>query len=123
MLRKSLRALVPLLAAGALTTAAPALASPEKVGPPTSVTALGDSITRGYNSQGSGCTAFADCPAFSWATGSNAVVNSDFLRVKALNPGVVLSNPTAGNDAVTGAKMAASPNRRPKPSKAIPTSC
>jgi lysophospholipase L1-like esterase len=105
MLRRTLRVLVPLLAAQAVMTAAPAVASPEKVGPPTSITALGDSITRGYNSQGSGCTAFSDCPNYSWATGSGAGVNSYFTRVKALNPSVVLSNPTSGNDAVTGAKM------------------
>src|SRR5881227_1964047 len=78
--------------------------TPAKVGPPTRITALGDSITRGYDSQGSGCIAFSDCPAFSWATGSNATVNSYFRRVQAINPSVVLSNPTRGNDAVTGAK-------------------
>lgn len=107
MFRRSLRALVaPLLAISALAaTAAPALASPEKIGPPTSITALGDSITRGYNSQGTACVAFTDCPAFSWATGSNATVNSYFNRVKALNPSVTLSNPLSGNDAVTGAKV------------------
>ena len=81
-----------------------------KVGPPTSIDALGDSITRGYDSQGSGCGAFADCPANSWATGTNAGVNSYFNRVKALNPSVVLARPIkssteGGNDAVTGAKM------------------
>jgi lysophospholipase L1-like esterase len=91
--------------------ASPALASPAKVGPPTSIDALGDSITRGYNSQGVGCGTLADCPANSWATGSNAAVNSYFTRVKALNPSVVLARPqtsstAGGNDAITGAKMA-----------------
>lgn len=92
-------------------TAAPAIATPAKVGPPSRITALGDSITRGFNSQGSGCTAFADCPANSWATGTNAAVNSYFTRVKALNPAAVLSVPitsstAGGNNAVTGAKVA-----------------
>jgi lysophospholipase L1-like esterase len=82
-----------------------------KVGPPSSIDALGDSITRGYDSQGSGCSALADCPANSWATGTNSGVNSYFTRVKALNPAVVLAQPVkssteGGNDAVTGAKMA-----------------
>src|SRR5204862_4196824 len=97
------------LAALAVVLVVPAAASsatPAKVGPPTRITALGDSITRGYDSQGSGCVAFSDCPAFPWATGSNATVNSYFRRVQAINPSVVLSNPTRGNDAVTGAKVA-----------------
>jgi lysophospholipase L1-like esterase len=94
----------------AMTLAASAHATAATVGPPTSIDALGDSITRGYDSQGSGCGSFADCPANSWATGTNAGVNSYFTRVKALNPTVVLARPIkssteGGNDAVTGAKM------------------
>jgi lysophospholipase L1-like esterase len=94
-----------------MALAATAHATPATVGPPHSIDALGDSITRGYDSQGSGCGSFADCPANSWATGSNAGVNSYFNRVKALNPSVVLARPVkssteGGNDAVTGAKMA-----------------
>ena len=89
-----------------LGLATAASASPAKVGPPSRVTALGDSITRGYDSQGSGCVAFSDCAAFSWATGSNATVNSYFRRLQAVNPSAVLSNPTRGNDGVTGAKVA-----------------
>ncbi|MGA2321920.1 MAG: SGNH/GDSL hydrolase family protein, partial [Solirubrobacteraceae bacterium] len=85
-------------------------AFPAKVGPPTSIDALGDSITRGYDSQGAGCTALSDCPAFSWATGTAANVNSVYLRTKALNPSVLLARPitsstAGGNDAKTGAKM------------------
>ncbi|MDQ1651429.1 MAG: hypothetical protein QOI35_629 [Cryptosporangiaceae bacterium] len=94
------------VAACSLTAASVAQASPAKVGPPSRITALGDSITRGYNSQGAGCIAFSDCPANSWATGTNAGVNSYLARVKVLNPAAVQSNPTRGNDAVTGAKMA-----------------
>jgi lysophospholipase L1-like esterase len=104
------RLLAAALATCALTATATAQASPAKVGPPTSIDALGDSITRGYDSTGSGCGAFADCPAFSWATGTNTGVNSYYLRVKALNPSVLLARPitsgtAGGNDAVTGAKM------------------
>src|SRR3954452_156298 len=95
-------ALVVFLAAASVASAA----APAKVGPPTRITALGDSITRGYDSQGSGCVALSDCQAVSWATGSNATVNSYFRRVQAINPSAVLSNPTRGNDAVTGAKVA-----------------
>jgi len=82
-----------------------ASASVAKVGPPSRVTALGDSITRAYDSQGSGCVAFTDCPAFSWATGSNTTVNSYLRRLQVINPAAVQSNPTRGNDAVTGAKI------------------
>ncbi|HEY2216326.1 MAG TPA: SGNH/GDSL hydrolase family protein, partial [Solirubrobacteraceae bacterium] len=110
MLRKSLRALLPLLAFGALIIAAPAGATPAKIGPSGSIDALGDSITRGYDSQGTGCGTLADCPANSWATGTNAGVNSYYTRLKAINPSVLLAQPvktstTGGNDAVTGAKM------------------
>src|SRR3954452_6065797 len=94
-------ALVVFLAAASVASAA----APAKIGPPTRITALGDSITRGYDSQGSGCGALADCQAFSWATGTNATVNSYFRRVQAINPTVVLSNPVRGNDGVTGAKV------------------
>jgi lysophospholipase L1-like esterase len=104
------RLLAAAVAVCALTVTATATATPAKVGPPTSIDALGDSITRGYDSQGTGCGAFADCPANSWATGTNSGVNSYYTRVKALNPSVLLARPVTsstagGNDAVTGAKM------------------
>lgn len=106
MSRRLLRTVVPLVVLGALIAAAPAAASPEKVGPPNRVTALGDSITRGYNSQGVGCSFLVDCPQNSWATGTNAAVNSVLTRIKTLNPAAVTSNPVRGNDAVTGARAA-----------------
>jgi lysophospholipase L1-like esterase len=94
-----------------LALAANAHATAATVGPPHSIDALGDSITRGYDSQGTGCGTLADCPANSWATGTNSGVNSYYNRVKALNPSVLLARPIkssteGGNDAVTGAKMA-----------------
>lgn len=97
------------MATALLTIAVAGVASAStlaQVGPPDRITAMGDSITRAFDSQGSGCTAFQDCPAFSWATGSDATVNSYFKRVKAINPSVVLSSAARGNDAVTGAKVA-----------------
>jgi lysophospholipase L1-like esterase len=110
MLRRALRAFAPLFTVCMLSIVASAAASPAKVGPSTSIDALGDSITRGYDSQGTGCGSFADCPANSWATGTNAGLNSYYVRTKAVNPSVVLAQPvktstTGGNDAVTGAKM------------------
>jgi lysophospholipase L1-like esterase len=110
MLQKVLRVLVALVALSLSILVGTAGATPAKVGPSSSIDALGDSITRGYDSQGTGCGAFADCPANSWATGTNAGVNSYYTRLKALNPSVLLAQPvktstTGGNDAVTGAKM------------------
>ncbi|MGD0454888.1 MAG: SGNH/GDSL hydrolase family protein, partial [Solirubrobacteraceae bacterium] len=105
---------IALLAAMAL--AGEAHATPAKVGPPTSIDALGDSISRGYDSQGSGCASLSDCPAFSWETGTSATVDSIYLRTKALNPSVLLARPivnstTGGNDAKTGAKMSELPEQ------------
>jgi lysophospholipase L1-like esterase len=104
-MRSSRLFVVALVACSGAATAT-AQASVAKIGPPSRITALGDSITRGYNSQGVGCVAFVDCPANSWATGTNAGVNSYFARVKVINPAAVQSNAVRGNDAVTGAKMA-----------------
>jgi lysophospholipase L1-like esterase len=109
--RARVAAVVMVVSCMLLFGAAFAHAEVAKVGPPSSIDALGDSITRGYDSQGSGCGSLADCPANSWATGTNSGVNSYFNRVKALNPAVVLARPIkssteGGNDAVTGAKMA-----------------
>ena len=66
---------------------------------PNSMDALGDSITRAFNT----CSvAFTDCPENSWATGTNSKVNSYYLRLLALNPSISGHN---FNDAVSGAKM------------------
>ncbi len=67
---------------------------------PNSMDALGDSITRAFNT----CSfPFIDCPENSWATGTNKTVDSYYLRLLALNPGISGHN---YNDAVSGAKMA-----------------
>jgi lysophospholipase L1-like esterase len=66
---------------------------------PNSMAATGDSITRAFNT----CSfPFTDCPANSWATGTNTTVNSFYLRILAANPGI---SGHLFNDAVSGAKM------------------
>ncbi|MFD7435382.1 SGNH/GDSL hydrolase family protein [Streptomyces sp. NPDC059861] len=44
---------------------------------PASIAAVGDSITRGFNT----CLVLSDCPEVSWATGSSAEVNSLAVRL------------------------------------------
>lgn len=65
---------------------------------PTSMSALGDSITRAYNA----CGWFIDCTSRSWATGSYSTVNSHARR---------LAVTAVYNDARTGAKAAALPTQ------------
>ncbi|MFE7932018.1 SGNH/GDSL hydrolase family protein [Streptomyces sp. NPDC057456] len=65
---------------------------------PSSVAAVGDSITRGFDA----CTVLADCPEVSWATGDSAEVNS--LAVRLL--GAAKAATHSWNYAVTGARMA-----------------
>jgi lysophospholipase L1-like esterase len=72
---------------------------------PNSMAATGDSITKAFNS----CSpSFRDCPANSWATGTNATVNSFYLRILAANPAI---RNQAFNDAVSGARMSALPGQ------------
>lgn len=65
---------------------------------PSSMSSLGDSITRGFNA----CGWYVDCTARSWSTGDYASVNSHYLRIKAKNSAITGNN---FNDAKTGAKM------------------
>lgn len=65
---------------------------------PSSMAALGDSITRAFNA----CGWYVDCPSRSWSTGSSSLVNSHYLRILAKNPALSGRN---DNDARTGAKM------------------
>jgi lysophospholipase L1-like esterase len=75
------------------------VASAKATAYPNSMDSLGDSITRAFNT----CRlAFTDCPENSWATGTNSAVDSYYLRLLALNPGISGHN---FNDAVSGAKM------------------
>lgn len=70
--------------------------------PPRVMAALGDSITRAYNSDGPGCPTgpALDCPKNSWATGTNPLVESVRERLDAAFPGPLV----AYNDAVSGAR-------------------
>lgn len=64
---------------------------------PDSIAAVGDSITRGFDA----CTVLSDCPEVSWATGSDAKVDS--LAVRLL--GVTGAAERSWNYAQTGARM------------------
>jgi len=99
MLRRTGVALIALLISFALL-AGPASATK----PPRVMAALGDSITRAYNSDGPGCPTgpALDCPKNSWATGTNPLVNSVRERLDAISPQPL----TAYNDAVSGARAA-----------------
>jgi lysophospholipase L1-like esterase len=70
---------------------------------PGSIAAVGDSITRGFDA----CTVLSDCPEVSWATGSDAKVDS--LAVRLL--GVAGAAQRSWNYAVTGARMADLPDQ------------
>lgn len=70
---------------------------------PGSVAAVGDSITRGFDA----CSALADCPEVSWATGSDSLVRS--LAVRLLGPAKAVDR--SWNHAVSGARMAQLPEQ------------
>jgi lysophospholipase L1-like esterase len=97
-LRTLVAALAMLLAALALL-AVPASATK----PPGTMAALGDSITRAFNSNGPGCPTgpSLDCPKNSWSTGTNPVVHSQLQRLEAMHPA---SDVVAFNFAVSGAR-------------------
>lgn len=85
---------------GTSGTAAKAKPSPSPLWDrsPSSVAAVGDSITRGFDA----CTVLSDCPEVSWATGSSASVDS--LAVRLL--GKTGAAERSWNYAQTGARMA-----------------
>src|SRR3954451_16947061 len=96
-LRHAVVALLALLPGFAL------LAGPaEATKPPRVMDALGDSITRGYNTSGPGCPSGPglDCPQTSWATGTNPSVDSVRERLDAVSPQPL----RAYNDAASGAR-------------------
>jgi lysophospholipase L1-like esterase len=70
---------------------------------PDSVAAVGDSITRGFDA----CTVLSDCPQASWATGSDADIDSLAVRLLGATGAVERS----WNYAVTGARMADLPGQ------------
>ena len=73
MLRRTLVSLIALVIGLALLVAPASATKPPRV-----MAALGDSITRAYNSDGPGCPTgpALDCPKNSWATGTNPLVES-----------------------------------------------
>lgn len=87
------------VAALALAVVSLGIASAQAMAYPNSMDALGDSITRAYNTCS---TSFIDCPENSWATGENKAVDSYYLRLLEKNKGISGHN---YNDAVSGSKM------------------
>jgi PKD repeat protein len=87
-----------LLLALLLSSMLPATAGAADAPLPTSMAAVGDSISQAASSAGS---LGADAPQNSWSTGTSTTVNSHFLRLRALNPSI-----TAANRSVSGAKVA-----------------
>src|SRR5262245_18329588 len=68
---------------------------------PSSMDALGGSVTVGFNTD---CPdPWVDCPENSWATGTNPAVDSVYVRLLALDPRLEDHN---ANDAVSGSTMA-----------------
>jgi lysophospholipase L1-like esterase len=87
-----------LLAVVALALAAP-LSATGAIPLPKSIASTGDSLTR---AAGTGFLPWTDNPAGSWSTGTDASVNSHYLRLLVLNPKIRGKN---YNDARSGAKM------------------
>jgi lysophospholipase L1-like esterase len=83
--------------------ARPAWAAPPL---PSSMAAIGDSITRAYDV----CCAYGDHPGQSWSTGSTSYdgISSHYERIKQRNLAVTGH---ARNDAVSGSKMAQAPGQ------------
>lgn len=65
---------------------------------PTSMAALGDSITTAYNA----CGRYEDCPERSWSTGTDDEVNSHYNRLRVISPAI---EDNATNLAASGAKV------------------
>ena len=92
--------LVALLTATLISGLLPATAAAVDPPPlPSSMAAVGDSITQAASTGGS---LGADYPQNSWSTGTNATVNSHYLRLLAWNPALSGRN---YNRSVSGAKM------------------
>ncbi|MEO8639833.1 MAG: SGNH/GDSL hydrolase family protein, partial [Chloroflexota bacterium] len=91
--------LAALIAAAFLISLAPSVATATPP-LPASMAAVGDSITQAASSGGGLGT---DYPQNSWSTGTNATVNSHYLRLLALNSAISGRN---YNRSVSGAKMA-----------------
>ncbi|MEU9235291.1 SGNH/GDSL hydrolase family protein [Streptomyces subrutilus] len=101
------------LTAGVLTGCGPgdsgdegergAQAAPRWNTAPSSIAAVGDSITRGFDA----CSVLADCPEVSWATGNDPAVRSLAARLL----GEAEAPARSWNLAVTGSRMADLPGQ------------
>jgi lysophospholipase L1-like esterase len=98
--RSAVAVLVAAMASAVLALGGGAPAAAETPSYPTSMSSLGDSITRGFNAAGW----FSDWPSRSWSTGTHADVDSHYSRLRALEPAIT---GRAYNNARTGAKMGA----------------
>ena len=67
-----------------LNPAAKPASRPSSAPLPSSMVALGDSITAGFGT----CLSLAACPRNSWATGDGGLVNSHYKRILAGNPAI-----------------------------------
>ncbi len=94
--RSSEGIVVGLLAVLAASAAVPA---PNLSGYPNSIAAVGDSITRAYNT---GAVPFTDASSNSWSTGSRDPVRSHYLRVLEAESAILDRN---FNEARSGAKV------------------
>jgi lysophospholipase L1-like esterase len=95
------RSIIVAAAVGAVVLAALAApASADTVALPNSMAATGDSMTQAFNVE----PAYAghDNSQFSWSTGTDPTVRSQYQRIVAANPKI---SGNAYNNAVTGAKM------------------
>jgi hypothetical protein len=89
---------------------------------PSSMVALGDSITAGYGT----CLTLSACPRNSWATGDGSLVNSHYKRILAGNPAIKgnatnLSTAGATVDDLPGQAAAAVGHRPTWRSSSAPT--
>jgi lysophospholipase L1-like esterase len=94
------RLMIPLLAAGVMVGLLAPVSAAATPAFPTSMAALGDSITRAYDV----CCSYHDHPGQSWSTGGTWYdgISSHYERIKRHNSAITGH---AYNDAVTGARM------------------
>lgn len=97
LLRSLVLFIVAFLTLGVAGATAPASAESGQRAP-SSMAALGDSITRGFNA----CGWYLSCPSRSWSTGTNQTVNSHYTRILATNPAI---QGNQFNDSSNGAKV------------------
>jgi lysophospholipase L1-like esterase len=85
--------------AGLMVAGLPRTPPPTLVGYPNSMAALGDSISRAFNT---GTVPFTDAPDNAWPTGDRDGVQSHYRRILDRNPAI---DGRAYNDAVSGARV------------------